>query len=297
MNIIFRVDSSSQIGLGHLMRCLVLAEQYKQDDIIFATQDLTGNANYKIKECGYQYINLRDNSTQTLVDMVISHSIDLLIFDHYDINYQFEKTVKDKTSVKILSFDDTYQRHYCDVLLNHNIYAKDEDYQGLVPSFCELRCGEKYTLIRNEFKKIKSKNRQINTKNPTVFVSMGGADTTNVSLKVLEALINFSYITVNLATTNANANIDTLLNFSKQNPQVNIYINHSNIAQLMDNSDFAIITPSVTVCEVMYLNLPFIAIKTAGNQMYLHQYLQEKMYYSLDTFNQNKLILAIEKIL
>jgi UDP-2,4-diacetamido-2,4,6-trideoxy-beta-L-altropyranose hydrolase len=297
MNIVFRVDSSSKIGLGHLMRCLVLAKQYKQDNIIFATQELTGNVNHKIKECGYQHISLGDNKTQTLINLVANNAIDLLVFDHYDIDYQFEKTIKDKTGVEILSFDDTYERHYCDILLNHNIYAKDEDYQGLVPNFCELRCGEKYTLIRDEFKKIKVKNRQINKNNLTVFVAMGGADTANISLKILKTLTNFNNISVNLVTTSANLNIDTLLNFSKQNSKVNIYNDYPNIAQLMNNSDFAIITPSVISYEVMYLNLPFIAIKTADNQTYVQQYLQEKLYYSLDSFNLKKLTSIIEKII
>ena len=280
MNILFRVDSASKIGLGHFMRCLALAEQYKQDSIIFATQNLSGNANYKIKEHDYQHITLRDTTTQTLVNIIIDSAIDLLIFDHYDIDYEFEKSIKNKTGVKILSFDDTYQPHYCDILLNHNIYAKDEQYKDLVPSFCELRCGEKYTLIRNDFKKIKSKNRQINKNNPTVFVAMGGADSANMNLKVLKVLIKFSDINVNIPTTSTNLNINSLLEFSQKYPQIHIHIDHPNIAQLMDSSDFAIVPTSATVYEVMYLNLPFIAIKTADNQKYVYQYLQEKTYYN-----------------
>jgi UDP-2,4-diacetamido-2,4,6-trideoxy-beta-L-altropyranose hydrolase len=297
MNVVFRVDSSSQIGLGHLMRCLVLAKQYKQDNIIFATQELAGNVNHKIKECGYQHINLSDNNTQTLINTVVSNAVDLLVFDHYDIGYQFEKTIKDETGVKILSFDDTYQQHYCDVLLNHNIYAKDEDYQGLVPNFCKLRCGEKYTLIRDEFKKLKPKNRRINKNNLTIFVAMGGSDINNISLEVLKVLIGVNCTTVNLATTNANSNIDTLLEFSKQYSQVNIHINHSNVAQLMDDSDFAIITPSVTVYEVMALNLPFIAIQTADNQHYLANYLENDNFLLARTWNSNHIQTLIQSLL
>ncbi len=43
MNILFRVDSSSKIGLGHLMPCLVLAEQYKKDNVIFAKVSIKNN--------------------------------------------------------------------------------------------------------------------------------------------------------------------------------------------------------------------------------------------------------------
>ncbi len=49
-NILFRADSSSTIGTGHIMRDLVLAEQFEDAGIVFATRDLPGNINHKIKE-------------------------------------------------------------------------------------------------------------------------------------------------------------------------------------------------------------------------------------------------------
>ena len=59
--ILFRADSSSTIGTGHIMRDLVLAKRYakKGCNIIFATQNLDGNISYKIKEAGYKVENIK----------------------------------------------------------------------------------------------------------------------------------------------------------------------------------------------------------------------------------------------
>lgn len=297
MNILFRVDSSSAIGLGHLMRCLVLAQQYPKDTVIFACQDLTGNVNHKITQANYPIQLLKSNDSDELINLIKKLSIAMVVFDHYGIDYQFEKTIKQQTGVKILSIDDIYKPHYCDILLNHNIYAKNEHYKDLVPDLCEIRCGAKYTLIRDEFKQIKSKKRIINKENPTVFIAMGGADTDNISLTVMKVLLEFDNITINLATTNANPNINILQDFVKQHTNINIYINHNNIAYLMDNSDFAIIAPSVIMYEVMYLGLPFIAIKTANNQKFIYKNLIQKKYLALKKPNQKELKIAVKQLL
>jgi len=285
VNILFRVDSSSKIGLGHVMRCLVLAKQYKEDNVVFATQDLKGNVNQKIIDESYKLIALNDGSVDELIQRINELNVDMVVFDHYGINDDFEKAVKDLSGVKILSFDDVYEKHYCDILLNHNIYADAGKYKGLVPDFCEIRCGEKYTLVRDEFKKIEIKKNLSNKGKLVVFVCLGGADANNISLPVLEILSDFDNIIVNLATTSSNKNIDQLLGFSKQYEDINICID-CNVAELMSNSNFSIITPSVIVHEVMIVKLPFIALLTADNQEMMYQYLCENNY---PVFRQNEL--------
>ena len=285
MNILFRVDSSSKIGHGHVMRCLVLAKQYREDNVIFATQDLKGNANQKIIDESYKLIALNDGSVNELVQRINELNIDMVVFDHYGINSDFEKAVKGDSGVKILSFDDVYEKHYCDILLNHNIYADAGKYKGLVPDFCKIRCGEKYTLVRDEFKKIEIKKNLSNKGKLVVFVCLGGADANNISLPVLEILSDFDNIIVNLATTSSNKNIEKLLGFSKQYEDINICID-CNVAELMSNSNFSIITPSVIVHEVMIVKLPFIALLTADNQEMMYQYLCENNY---PVFRQDEL--------
>ena len=156
MNILIRADSSSQIGLGHIMRDLVLAQQYPNDTITFACLDLAGNM---MDNISYRVHILHSNDPLELITLIQNQKIDMLIFDHYDIDVHFEKKIKEQTGVTILSLDDTYESHHCDILLNHNISADATRYNGLVPPHCELRCGSAYTLIRDEFKHEKGTSR------------------------------------------------------------------------------------------------------------------------------------------
>lgn len=284
MNILIRADSSSYIGTGHIMRNLVLAKKFSKDQIIFATQDLEGNINHKIIEAGYKIELLKSNDFEELNDLIKRLNIDMIIIDHYEINYNFEKKLKEQNSkLKIFVFDDTYEKHYCDILLNHNIYADEKKYINLVPKNCELRCGKKYTLLREEFLETKKQQKIItkNVKVKTIFIAMGGADHKNLNIKILKAINKVSNepITVNIVTTIANKNLEKLKKYCQNKKWINLYINSNEIANLMIKSDFAIVTPSVTVNEIYYLNIPFIAIKTAKNQIDMYKYLKKNGYY------------------
>jgi len=289
-NILFRADSSSTIGTGHIMRDLVLATQYKDANITFVTQDLDGNINHKIIEAGYNLKLVKSNDIKELNKLIKKLNIDLLVIDHYGIDYEFEKRLKVKNhKLKILAFDDTYEKHHCDILLNHNISGDKKRYKGLVPKNCDLRCGSKYTLLREEFFKVK--------KQKTVFLAMGGADHSNLNIEILKVLSDFKNIYIEVVTTHANKNLDELKKYVKGKENILLHVNSNSIAKLMKKSDFAIVTPSVTVNEVFYLGVPFIAIKTADNQIDMYNYLKKKKFLVLKKFNTKKLHKNISKIL
>ena len=287
MTILFRADASSTIGTGHIMRDLVLAQQYTNSKIYFATQELEGNLNDKIKKSGYEVIYLKNNNNNIdeLNSIIKELNIDLLVIDHYEITYENEKELKSKNlKLKILSFDDTYEKHYCDVLLNHNISADEEKYKELVPSFCELRCGAEYTLLRDEFRVEKELKRE---KIYDFFVAMGGADTANLNIEILKILPENKRVA--LVTTNANKNLKELQAYVQNKKNILLFINSNEVAKLINQSRLAIITPSVTVNEVHFLDTPFIAIKTADNQEDIFNYLQENRYKVLSKFSDEAL--------
>ena len=291
MNILVRADSSSYIGTGHIMRDLVLAKQYKNENIIFATQDLVGNINHKTIEAGYKIELLKSNDFEELNKLVKKFEIDMIVIDSYDIDYNFEKKLKeDNSSLKIFVLDDTYEKHFCDILLNHNIYADKKKYQNRVPKNCELRCGAKYTLLRDEFLEAKKAKKRVKKKNQTIFLGLGGADHKNLNIKILKVVEKFKKsLKVNLVTTTANKNLEELKEYCKDKKWINLQINSNEVAKLMSKSDFAIVTPSVTANEIFYLDLPMITIKTAKNQNKMYKYLKKQGYSSMKKFDKQKL--------
>lgn len=298
-NILFRADSSSTIGTGHIMRDLVLAEQFTGANIIFATQSLSGNINSKIQEKNYKLEILKSNNIDEVIELIEKDSIDMIVIDSYSIDYSYEKELKEKTGVKIFVLDDMYENHFCDVLLNHNIYADEKRYKELVPENCELRCGPEFTLLREEFTKERQNRDSLVKKDNslTLFIVMGGADHSNKNIEILKVLENFSNIQINLVTTTSNQYLEELKEYVKDKKNITLHINTQIMAKLMGESDFAIVTPSVTLNEIFYMELPFIAIKTAENQNKMYNYLAQNNHLALAEFDSKKLSKMIEDLI
>lgn len=294
-NILLRADSSFKIGIGHIMRDLVLVKEFRQANITFACQDLKGNINHKILEAGYNLKHLKSNDKKELVKLIKKLKIDLLIIDHYKIDYKIEKYIKDKTDIKIFVVDDTYETHCCDILLNHNLGADAKRYKNLVPTKCEVRCGSKYTLLRDEF--IQEKKRKTVPNSRRIFLAMGGADTNNISLKIIKALHKYKDIEIYIVTTSSNKNILSLKKQTKDKANLHLYVDANNIAKLMAKSSLAIVSPSVILNEVYFMNIPFIAIKTAINQDEMYTFLKKKDFFVLKKFNKKRLLKYSHKLL
>ncbi len=237
---------------------------------MFACQNLEGNI---IASIPYDVKILKSNSADELIALIQSLHVKRLVIDHYGIDAQFEQKVKEATGVQIFSLDDTYQAHACDILLNHNLYADASRYKNLVSKHCELRCGSLYTLIRDEFKEEKKQPRE---KIYDILVAMGGTDASNITLSILKTLPHSLHVSV--LTTTANAHLSELQAYVKDQPNIALHVNSNEVAKLLHQSRLAVVTPSVMVHEVLFMEVPFIAIKVASNQDDMYHYLHQNGY-------------------
>lgn len=292
--VLFRTDSSSSIGAGHVIRDLVLASRYKKAKIFFAKQKLEGNINNIITQKNYRLKLLKTSLLNELITLIKKLKIDVLVIDTYKITYDDEKEIKRKTRVKIVCFDDKHIRHHCDILLNHNISANEKEYKKLVPHFCKIKCGSKYTLIREEFyleKKPKVKREKIKS----ILLIMGGSDPKNLNPKIVTVLEEFYKLEINIVTTSSNKRLKELVIMCENKKNIFLHINSKEIAKLMNKSDLAITTTSSTVHELLFMDVPFIGIKIIPNQNRMYGYLKKNNYMCMEDYCEKKLIEYLER--
>lgn len=273
--ILFRCDSSSAIGLGHVKRCLLLAKRLKETNknlkILFSTLDLNGNINSEILKSGFSIYALKDNSFENLDYYVKGLAIDFLIIDSYEIDHIFEAQLKlNNPKLKILSFDDMLYEHKSDIILNHGIQSKKINYKFLTSSKSKVLCGSEYTLLRDEFfQKYKAKIQK-----NSIAIILGGNDALNLSSKIAEylTLINEKY-KISVITTSANSNLQQL----KRDEKIELFVDVNNIAQLLSSKQLVICASGGTLFEVMALKKNFINIEVAKNQEVVTKYLEKKL--------------------
>lgn len=191
-----------------------------------------------------------------------------VVIDNYAFTCRDEKEFKKLfPDIKLSVFDDDYREHFCDEIINHNLSADITKYsnQNIVKII--------KPLIRDEFVKEKQIKRE---KIYDIFIAMGGTDSTNINIPILKSLPN--YLQVSLVTTSANKNLKELKEFIKYKDNVTLQIDSNKVAKLLNQSKFAIVTPSVIVHEVLYMEVPFAAIKTESNQDDIYIWLKKNKY-------------------
>lgn len=257
-NIIIRMDSSSTIGLGHLMRTLILANGLKEHfNLIFFAQPLRGNQNFLVTQNGFLLHTLSE-ATKFYQEAKVFKPC-LIIIDNYDITSKQEEELKKICDV--LVFDDEYRQHSADIVLNHSFVSSQKAYSYLKNTTTVLT-GAKYTLLRDEFfiptvfVPLKS------YKNKKILITLGGSDPKNLSVKIKKYLLHiYPSLHVTILSTSANKKIKYLQTIDKE-----LIINEKNMAYLMSGYDLIITSASTSLLETIALSKPFIAIKCASNQ-------------------------------
>jgi len=300
MLVAFRVDASLQIGTGHVMRCLALAQSLtaRGARCVFICRKHEGHLASKIKNFGFELIELPNiflknnklsdkfryenwlgcdalldaNQSTTALLSIIGHKVDWLIVDHYGIDHKWEKAMR-RITKKIMCIDDLANRqHDCDLLLDQTLGRIKQDYSNLTLENSEFLLGPKYALLRTEFIKCRgaSLKRRLNPTLKNILITMGGIDKDDITSNVLCTLnaIKSKAIKKIIVVLGSNAPFMSTVQTEalKMNINTQVMTDVSNIAQLMTKCDLVIGAAGSTTWERCSLGVPSIQIVIADNQ-------------------------------
>jgi UDP-2,4-diacetamido-2,4,6-trideoxy-beta-L-altropyranose hydrolase len=308
VKVAFRADASVQIGTGHVMRCLTLADalarQGHQCRFVCREHeghlgDLIASKGYgltllpsrsdnelALKDCGSDNYALwlgvpwQEDARQTL-DALKAWKPDWLVVDHYALDAKWERALANAVG-KIMVIDDLANRpHECALLLDQNLGRVASDYDGLLPGGCQRLIGPRYALLRPEFAKLREQSlkRRRHPELQRILISLGGVDRTNVTGRVLEALSESALPTsteLDIIMGAAAPYLDEVRQQAARLPfRATVSVNVRDMAQRMCLADLSIGAAGSTSWERCCLGLPAILMALADNQKFAAEALRE----------------------
>lgn len=289
MKIAFFTEAGSERGMGHLIRCQTIANEFEQNNIeinIFLDSDI--NYDYKFKNLTYFKWE----------ELNINIHYDVIFIDSYEATEDIYNTLQKKTNLGI--YIDDFERidYPKGIIINFAPDSKELFFKNRNKDN-EYLLGIDYIPIRKEFLKYKNLKKE-----KKVFIMLGGNDTANLSLNIIEALQDIDIKKVIVSNDEMTSN-----KLSKyDNTKVLFKPKDELLIKEMATSYYAISTVSMSLYELSFLQIFTIVIAVSENQINgVSQMLKNNLAMSyIDTTqlnwekniaNQLKLLMKDNKIL
>lgn len=294
MRVLVRTDASVDIGSGHVMRCLVLAERLRQHEILaeFVCRDLPGNAIPHIQARGFTVHRLPYAGGRHVLTSSPPHEkwlgvhqeqdvrectsllerggkVDWLVVDHYALDSNWELAMR-QYARRIFVVDDLADRmHDCDLLLDQNLHENGASrYAGNVPVLCRRLLGPRYALLRPEFSELRRSMPERPGQVSRVLVFFGSIDPRNYTTLALDALAMWRMpgLHVDVVVGSGNPHRAAIERRCAEMDGCTLHVDTPRMGSLMLSADLAIGAGGSSTWERACLKLPSIVFAVADNQ-------------------------------
>lgn len=257
--ILFRVSGGKipkkELGLGHVFRCINLANQLKSHEIHFLIEDY-GSVKSLLSEYGFKKIfhltpNLSEsNDVKKTLEHISKNSIDLLIVDKYGLTNNFVK--KMKKIVKTVVISDLKNISYdADLLVNGFIGFNNKIIFNKFKTKCLL--GPKYQILSNKYE-----NKHKYQKKYDLLITLGGVDANNLLTIILKKIIHCDIILkTKIILGPATVKTSMIKKLSMKHNHFDLVQTTKNMKKDISSAKFGICAGGLTTYEFAALNVPF----------------------------------------
>lgn len=266
--ILFRADGNPQMGSGHIMRCLSLADAF-QEKGIYSTfiiaepymQPLIQKRGHKCLVLSSAYDCLEDE-LPVLLPLLEEKQPACVILDSYFVTPKYMAAIR--SEAPLIYIDDLNMFDYsADLVVNYMLYSNKFAY----PRNKRYLLGPQYALLRKEFQNIP--RRQMAAQVSHVLLSTGGADWEHIALQCVQYLRkrptgSITYHVILGAMNRDEAEIEQLADGCAH---IVTHRNVSDMRSLMLQCDAAISAGGTTLFELCACGLPTVTYVLADNQI------------------------------
>ena len=260
-----RADGNGRIGLGHVMRCLSVADKIKAlgEQVIFFVAEESPLS--LIQERGYEALCLSSNwncleeETGLLLQKLMEYEVSLLLVDSYFVTEMYLQALKKQ--VKVAYLDDVNAFPYpVDMLINYSVYAFDVPY--VKKEGCEYLLGTAYAPLREQFERDKLPPK---AEQDCILVLSGGTDPFGVAEEVPARILEQKELSDYRVAVVLGSEVTPAARFA-DNPRVTFYKAVTDMAGLMRKATFGVSAGGSSLYELCACQVPTVTYSFADNQ-------------------------------
>jgi UDP-2,4-diacetamido-2,4,6-trideoxy-beta-L-altropyranose hydrolase len=288
-HLLLRADADPARGAGHVMRCLAIAEAWRQhgghatllscrlNPVLGQRTEALGIG---LMEIPLSYPDSADLRTAcTGLEKVSRDDTDLpwFVLDgcHFDTIYQ---SLLRSAGCRLMVIDDTahLRRYDADIILNHALSAQQFAYTCSPQTL--LLLGTRFALLGSQFQRWYGVPRQCPEVARRIVVTLGSSDTDNATLKIIEALEQISTpdLEVRVVVGPFNPHLAKLQRaMDSVSPRVRLETDATDIASLMAWADLTVAGGEMTSGELAFMKVPALIFTLSENQSAVAKALDE----------------------
>jgi UDP-2,4-diacetamido-2,4,6-trideoxy-beta-L-altropyranose hydrolase len=248
MKVFIRADANTEIGLGHIVRCIALAHMLKNEFCVtFFCNEILEEIQKELVHAGFELHLIHSESE--FIDKITPE--DIVVLDGYQFDTDYQRKVK-QHAAKLICIDDLHDKEFvADLIINHAPRLSPSDYR--VQPYTQFALGPEYALLRPAFLKQAKKRRTVE-KIDTLLICFGGSDFKNLTQSTLRLVLESGRFKRIIVVTGAAYNhLDSLKLLVNSNERIRHHhaVKESDMLNLMLGSDAVIVPSSGILLEVL----------------------------------------------
>lgn len=271
-----RADGNEKIAMGHVMRCLTIAEALKRlgEEVLFITADekpvgIIKERGFAVRVLHGRYDDMEaelPQITEVLAECGGTGDAKILVDSYYVTPYYLERL---RLSAKVILMDDEKKMIYpCDGLVNYNIFGKTLGYEKDYPAGTRLFLGCSYMPLRKQFQ---SCGYEVRDEVRDILFTTGGGDSLHAALHMAGRLLRTGKADGegplwHVVCGPYHPDTGALEKLAAEHALLRVHKNVTCMSELMRECDIAVSAAGSTLYELCSMGVPTVGFYFVENQ-------------------------------